>query len=726
MNVAAKYRQASLYVGDLDAEVTEDALFRKFSAAGPVLSIRICRDLLTRRSLGYAYVNFLRLADAQRALDTMNFDVLRGRPLRLMWSQRDAHLRKSGVGNVFIKNLDRSVDDKALFERFSAFGKILSSKVVSDERGSRGYAFVHFQEQSAADRAIEHMNGAQLRGCRLFVGRFQSRQAREAELRSRAGEFTNLYIKNFGGRMDDARLRAVFSEYGKTLSVKVMTDASGRSRGFGFVSFESHEAARRAVEAPERQAGGRAAAVRGPRAEEGGAAGGAQAGLRAAAAGRAPQGPGRQALRQEPGRRRRRGQAAQGVFWLRSRQQGQDHAGGRAEQRLWPHLLLLCRRGRQGLGRDERPRAGLQAAVHRPGPEALGGRDGRSRRACRRRACSRGALQPKGLQPRGLAAAGACSRGALQPRGLAAAGPCSRRACSRRALQPQGLAVKGLAAKGPCSQRPCSRRTSQPKALQPKGLQPKGLQPQGLQLNGLAAKGLAAAGPCSQRALQPKGLQPQGLAVKGLAAKGPCSQRACSQRALQPQRLAATRPCSRRALQLQGLQLNGLAAKGLAAKGPCSQRACSQRALQPQDLAVKGLAAKGLAAKGPCSQRALQPKALQPKGLVAKGLTNALAAAGLAVEGACSCRACSRRALQPQGLAAEGACSRRPAVAPALCPIYPTEDRKSQPRAAHASRLCDKSFCRQSYFSRVGGKNMNLASWIHLTEAPLPITILSL
>ncbi|XP_077717147.1 polyadenylate-binding protein 4-like [Canis aureus] len=249
MNVAAKYRQASLYVGDLDAEVTEDALFRKFSAAGPVLSIRICRDLLTRRSLGYAYVNFLRLADAQRALDTMNFDVLRGRPLRLMWAQRDAHLRKSGVGNVFIKNLDRSVDDKALFERFSAFGKILSSKVVSDERGSRGYAFVHFQEQSAADRAIEHMNGAQLRGCRLFVGRFQSRQAREAELRSRAGEFTNLYIKNFGGRMDDARLRAVFSEYGKTLSVKVMTDASGRSRGFGFVSFESHEAARRAVEA---------------------------------------------------------------------------------------------------------------------------------------------------------------------------------------------------------------------------------------------------------------------------------------------------------------------------------------------------------------------------------------------------------------------------------------------------------------------------------------------
>lgn len=64
MHVGAKYRQASLYVGDLHADVTEDLLFKKFSAVRPVLSIRICRDLVTCRSLGYAYVNFLQLADA--------------------------------------------------------------------------------------------------------------------------------------------------------------------------------------------------------------------------------------------------------------------------------------------------------------------------------------------------------------------------------------------------------------------------------------------------------------------------------------------------------------------------------------------------------------------------------------------------------------------------------------------------------------------------------------
>ncbi|XP_074517216.1 polyadenylate-binding protein 4 isoform X1 [Sebastes fasciatus] len=249
MNTATgSYPMASLYVGDLHPDITEAMLYEKFSPAGPVLSIRVCRDMITRRSLGYAYVNFSQPADAERALDTMNFDVVKGKPIRIMWSQRDPSLRKSGVGNVFIKNLDKSIDNKALYDTFSAFGNILSCKVVCDENGSKGYAFVHFETQDAADRAIEKMNGMLLNDRKVFVGRFKSRKEREAELGAKAKEFTNVYIKNFGDDMNDDKLKEMFDKYGKTLSVKVMTDPTGKSRGFGFVSYEQHEDANKAVE----------------------------------------------------------------------------------------------------------------------------------------------------------------------------------------------------------------------------------------------------------------------------------------------------------------------------------------------------------------------------------------------------------------------------------------------------------------------------------------------
>ncbi|XP_072385610.1 polyadenylate-binding protein 1-like [Diabrotica undecimpunctata] len=251
MNPAApNYPMASLYVGDLHSDITEAMLFEKFSTAGPVLSIRVCRDLITRRSLGYAYVNFQQPADAERALDTMNFDLIKGRPIRIMWSQRDPSLRKSGVGNVFIKNLDRSIDNKAMYDTFSAFGNILSCKVAQDENSSsKGYGFVHFETEEAANKSIEKVNGMLLNGKKVYVGRFIPHKEREKELGEKAKLFTNVYVKNFGEDFSEEQLKVMFEKYGKITSYKIMSKEDGKSKGFGFVAFESSEAAETAVEA---------------------------------------------------------------------------------------------------------------------------------------------------------------------------------------------------------------------------------------------------------------------------------------------------------------------------------------------------------------------------------------------------------------------------------------------------------------------------------------------
>lgn len=231
----------------MDPNITEAQLFERFSTAGQVMSIRVCRDQITKQSLGYAYVNFHQPADAERALDTMNFDLLMGRPMRIMWSQRDPALRKSGVGNVFIKNLDRSIDNKALYDTFSTFGNILSCKIMNDEQGnSKGYGFVHFETNEAAEQAIKSVNNMLLNDKKVYVGIFLTKNQR-SEVYSEPRKFTNVFVKNFGENMDDEKLREMFEKYGEITSAVCSKADDGKSRGFGFINFKDAESAEKAV-----------------------------------------------------------------------------------------------------------------------------------------------------------------------------------------------------------------------------------------------------------------------------------------------------------------------------------------------------------------------------------------------------------------------------------------------------------------------------------------------
>lgn len=245
---APNYPLASLYVGDLDADVSEAQLYDRFSTSGQVLSIRVCRDQITKQSLGYAYVNFHQPADAERALDTMNFDSLGERPMRIMWSQRDPALRKSGVGNVFIKNLDKTIDNKALYDTFSTFGNILSCKIMTDDQtNSRGYGFVHFETNEAAEQAIKNVNNMLLNDKKVFVGRFMTRSQRTEAYGTTNKRFTNVFVKNFGDNMDDEKLQEMFAKYGEITSAVSAKGEDGKSKGHGFVNFKDAASAEEAV-----------------------------------------------------------------------------------------------------------------------------------------------------------------------------------------------------------------------------------------------------------------------------------------------------------------------------------------------------------------------------------------------------------------------------------------------------------------------------------------------
>lgn len=240
---------ASLYCGNLHPDVTEAMLFEIFNQIGMVASIRVCRDAATRRSLGYAYINFHNVPEAERAMDQLNYSSIKGRAIRLMWSQRDPSLRKSGVGNIFIKNLEKNIDNKSLHDTFSSFGNILSCKVVTDEGGnSLGYGFVHYERKQDAEEAIKTLNGMLLNGKVVYVGPHIPKRDRMSKAEELRRNFTNVYVKNMDPSVDSEGLYKLFEEFGPIVSHVVMTGEDGQSRCFGFVNFQNHEDAVKAVE----------------------------------------------------------------------------------------------------------------------------------------------------------------------------------------------------------------------------------------------------------------------------------------------------------------------------------------------------------------------------------------------------------------------------------------------------------------------------------------------
>ncbi|KAF8112866.1 hypothetical protein N665_0059s0004 [Sinapis alba] len=151
----------------------------------------------------------------------LNFVEMKGKPMRIMFSNRDPTIRRSGKGNVFIKNLHKSFDSKQLGHLFSSFGTILSCKVACDSSGiSKEYGFTQW-----------------LRGQYLHVCPFvTSLQWDESP------DFTNIYAA-----VTEDDLKRIFGEFGEITSAVVMRDAKGKSRKFGIVNFEKIEAAVTAV-----------------------------------------------------------------------------------------------------------------------------------------------------------------------------------------------------------------------------------------------------------------------------------------------------------------------------------------------------------------------------------------------------------------------------------------------------------------------------------------------
>ena len=181
------------------------------------------------------------------AMNLLNFEPLLGQPIRIMRWQRDPSTRKSGEGNVFIKNLDKNIDNRSLYDTFSLFGEVLSCKIAMGENGSKGYGFVHFESMDAARNCISKINGMLLNGKKVYACKFLPREQRMQLPTNNKAATTSVYVKNFADNLNDQSLGSIFEKYGPIVSSKVIKDSAGKSRGFGFVCFADEKNAEAAM-----------------------------------------------------------------------------------------------------------------------------------------------------------------------------------------------------------------------------------------------------------------------------------------------------------------------------------------------------------------------------------------------------------------------------------------------------------------------------------------------
>ena len=233
--------KTALYVGDLAIDVTETDLYEIFKAIGNVVSVRVLRDYVSHKSLGYAYVNYEKEEEAAAAIEKLNYSFIKGRSCRIMFSCRDPSERKSGKGNVFVRSLPKDFNNQRLHELFSVCGKIVSCKVPVDANGAAtGFGFVNYEKEEDATKAIEKFNNTKVGERTIAVVKFVPRAERIGH---------NIYVKNLPTQLTEEQLKEIFSKAGEVTSVKIKMQYPGAvSRGFGFVNFKTEEGLAKAKE----------------------------------------------------------------------------------------------------------------------------------------------------------------------------------------------------------------------------------------------------------------------------------------------------------------------------------------------------------------------------------------------------------------------------------------------------------------------------------------------
>ncbi|KAI1703605.1 RNA recognition motif domain-containing protein [Ditylenchus destructor] len=152
-------KTTNLIINYLPQSMSQDEVRSLFTSMGEVESCKLVRDKVTGQSLGYAFVNYCRLEDAERSLTSLNGLRLQNKTIKVSYARPSSETIKGA--NLYVSGLPKTLTQQELEGLFRPFGAIITSRILSDNVTglSKGVGFVRFDRKQEAEFAIEKVTG---------------------------------------------------------------------------------------------------------------------------------------------------------------------------------------------------------------------------------------------------------------------------------------------------------------------------------------------------------------------------------------------------------------------------------------------------------------------------------------------------------------------------------------------------------------------------------------
>ena len=255
----------NLFIKGIPKTTTPREVYEYFLQFGDISSCKINEDDFGNHK-GYGYITYYNNDDLQKAIDESKNKTIFGTnniEIEHFQKKNERIINSNDNQKIYISNFPEKYTESDLTKLCSEFGKVENCNIFLDNLCKK-FGIVKFSSESEAKEALNKLNEKEIEGNKIMVKLFQTKYEHKQYLQNSTKRINeenancNLIIKNIPLIAKEKDLNNIFSKYGNVISVKIeknkieKKDEKGKfelvSKGFGYLSFDNPESARKAME----------------------------------------------------------------------------------------------------------------------------------------------------------------------------------------------------------------------------------------------------------------------------------------------------------------------------------------------------------------------------------------------------------------------------------------------------------------------------------------------